>query len=110
MATESEILKQQRVERAKEALQRARDLRQSRRVMGVDGIHQFVKDVDGDWLNDWTDAIDTNSTQFSKIRIQFFLFNFFVYELTQIFVFMMVLNPNEQPNTNIANNLISTRS
>jgi len=27
--------------------------------MGVDGIRQFVKDVDGDWLNDWTDTTDT---------------------------------------------------
>ena len=56
MAIESGILKEQRIGRAREALQRARELRQSRRLMGVNGIRQFVKDVDGDWLNDWTET------------------------------------------------------
>lgn len=56
MAIKSEILKEQRIDRAREALQRARELRQSRRLMGVNGIRQFVKDVDGDWLNDWTET------------------------------------------------------
>lgn len=39
--------------KAKEALQRARALRKSRRVFGVDGINQLVDAVDGDWLEKW---------------------------------------------------------
>jgi hypothetical protein len=34
----------------------SRDLRRSRREAGVDGIRQFVKDVDGDWLENWSDT------------------------------------------------------
>ena len=27
--------------------------------MGIDAICQFVKDVDGDWLENWDDITDT---------------------------------------------------
>ncbi|GAA6615866.1 hypothetical protein [Scytonema sp. NUACC26] len=53
MSDRLETLKQQRISRARAALQRSRDLRNSRRTLGIDGIRQFVKDVDGDWLDDW---------------------------------------------------------
>jgi hypothetical protein len=41
--------------RLREALKRARSLRQSLRTNGVDGIYDHVEDVDGDWLENWTD-------------------------------------------------------
>lgn len=46
---------QQKVDKAKEALQRARALRESRKVFGVDGISQIVDDVEGDWLEKWSE-------------------------------------------------------
>ncbi len=47
---------EEKITRARVALQRSRELKRSRRAMGVDGIRQFVKDVDGDWLDNWTDT------------------------------------------------------
>ena len=44
----------QKISKAKEALQQARALRESRKVFGVDGISQFVDDVDDDWLEKWS--------------------------------------------------------
>lgn len=44
------------MQKAREALQRVRALRNSRRLMGVNGIHQFVSGVDGDWMNEWTEV------------------------------------------------------
>ena len=44
----------------KEALQRARDLRRAYRKYGVNAIYQFVSDVDGDWLENWS-CDDTDS-------------------------------------------------
>lgn len=52
----SNQLKEEKIARAREALQMSRDLRRSRRELGVDGIRQFVKDVDGDWLENWSDT------------------------------------------------------
>lgn len=52
----SNQLKEEKITRAREALQMSRDLRRSRRELGVDGIRQFVKDVDGDWLENWSDT------------------------------------------------------
>ncbi len=56
MSNQLEELKQQRISKARAALQRSRDLRNSRRNLGVDGIRQFVKDVDGDWWDDWAQS------------------------------------------------------
>lgn len=39
-----------KIERLKQTLERARLLCKSRREKGVDGIRDFVSDVDGDWL------------------------------------------------------------
>jgi len=44
----------------KEALQRARELRKARQLYGVNAIYQFVSDVDGDWLENWS-CDDTSS-------------------------------------------------
>ncbi|WP_017652637.1 hypothetical protein [Fortiea contorta] len=59
MATLSRGLEYPGISRARVALERARALRHSRRVHDVDGIRQFVKDVDGDWLDNWTDTTVT---------------------------------------------------
>ncbi len=53
MTTQTKEFCKQKVSKAKEALQRARALRESRKVFGVDGISKFVDDVDGDWLEKW---------------------------------------------------------
>lgn len=53
-----ELLKEQKISRARKALERARNLRLSRGAMGVNGICQHINDVDGDWLEDWTDTED----------------------------------------------------
>ncbi|WP_375514657.1 hypothetical protein [uncultured Nostoc sp.] len=58
MSYQVEIPKEQRIARAKEALESVRELRRAKKRMGVDAIYQFVKDVDGDWLENWTDASD----------------------------------------------------
>lgn len=55
MTTQTKEFCKQKVSKAKEALQRARALRESRKVFGVDGINQFVDDVDGDWLENWSE-------------------------------------------------------
>lgn len=45
-----EVLREQKISRARKALERARNLRRSRGAMGVNGICQHINDVDGDWL------------------------------------------------------------
>ncbi|KJH73097.1 hypothetical protein [Aliterella atlantica] len=55
MTAQTKELRKQKIAKAKEALQRARALRESRKVFGVDGISQFVEDVDGDWLEKWSE-------------------------------------------------------
>lgn len=55
MTAQTQELRKQKVAKAKEALQRARALRESRKVFGVDGISQLVDDVDGDWLEKWSE-------------------------------------------------------
>lgn len=66
MATPLRGLEDPGISRARESLERARALRHSRRVHGVDGIRQFVKDVDGDWLDNWTDATVTQNNYSSR--------------------------------------------
>jgi hypothetical protein len=56
MSGKSEVLREQRFVRASKALQRARSLRCTRRTIGIDGICQHIEDVDGDWLENWTDT------------------------------------------------------
>lgn len=59
MSVNLDLLREQKILRALEALQRARSLRHSRGTAGVDGICQHIEDVDGDWLENWTDTEDT---------------------------------------------------
>jgi len=46
---------QQKIVEAREALQRAKAIRRSRKEFGVDGIRHHVKDVDSDWLENWSE-------------------------------------------------------
>ncbi len=59
MSAKSEILREQKVVRAVKALQRARSLRNTRITIGVSGICEHIEDVDGDWLESWTDTPNT---------------------------------------------------
>ncbi len=55
MNNHKKTLHKHKVSKAKEALQRARASRKSRKVFWVDGISQLVDDVNGDWLKKWTE-------------------------------------------------------
>lgn len=55
MTAQLEILREKKIARAREALERARALRRTRRDFGVDGICQHIPDVDGDWVETWSD-------------------------------------------------------
>lgn len=48
------------IEAAKAALASVRALRKSRKIAGVDGICDHVKDVEGDWLENWFIEGDNN--------------------------------------------------
>ncbi|OKH44146.1 hypothetical protein NIES2101_28950 [Calothrix sp. HK-06] len=47
--------------------------------MGVDGIRQFVKDVDGDWLNNWTDTAQSENIPINCISLQILFLETFLY-------------------------------
>ncbi len=64
MSAKLQIIKEMKVERAKVALQKVRSLRQARSVNGVDGICQHIQNVDGDWLENWTEAENTPVSDF----------------------------------------------
>ncbi len=70
---------EQKITRARVALQRSRELKRSRRAMGVDGIRQFVKDVDGDWLDNWTDTAQSENIPISCTSLQILLIETFLY-------------------------------
>lgn len=83
MAYQVEIPKEQRVARARETLQSARELRRSKRNMGVDAIYQFVQDVDGEWLENWKDISDdeikAEKVKTSSVEIELLVFEFMLY-------------------------------
>jgi hypothetical protein len=72
-------LQEEKITRAREALQRSRELKRSRRAMGVDGIRQFVKDVDGDWLDNWTDTEQEENIPINSASLQVLLIETFLY-------------------------------
>lgn len=55
MTAQLEMLREKKLDRARKALERARALRRTRRDFGVDGICQHIADVDGDWIENWSD-------------------------------------------------------
>lgn len=56
VTTQQETLREKNISRAREALERARALRRARREFGVDGITRYIENVDGEWLEDWSDS------------------------------------------------------
>ena len=55
MTTYLETLREKKSLLAREALERARSLRRARKEFGIDRICHHIKDVDGDWLEKWSD-------------------------------------------------------
>jgi hypothetical protein len=49
----TKTVRTKRVIKAMASLSRARAITLSRKEFGVDGIRQYVKDVDSDWLKEW---------------------------------------------------------
>lgn len=59
MTARLEILKEKK-------LDRARVLRRTRRDLGVDGICQHISNVDGDWIENWSDEA---SLSMKEVRV-----------------------------------------
>ena len=55
MSANSEPVMSENVARARKAIKRVRSLRESILAKGIDGIYEYVEDVDRDWLENWTD-------------------------------------------------------
>lgn len=55
MSANSKPVISENVARVREALKRVRSLRESILAKGIDGIYDHVSDVDGNWLENWTD-------------------------------------------------------
>ncbi len=55
MSANIEPVISENVARAIEALERVRSLRESILAKGIDGVYDHFEDVDGDWLENWTD-------------------------------------------------------
>jgi hypothetical protein len=56
---QQKAIQEQAISTAREALQRVRALRNTRKLSGVDGICQHIENVEGDWLERWHDE-DSN--------------------------------------------------
>ncbi|MEH2293478.1 hypothetical protein [Nostoc sp.] len=114
MSYQVEIPKEQKVTRARVALESARELRRSKRLMGVDAIYQFVKDVDGEWLENWTDIsdaeINAERVKISSIKIELLVFEFRLY-VAMLYAFcVLVLNQMDSVNFAKAKNRDSITS
>ncbi|MDZ8071092.1 MAG: hypothetical protein RMY64_36650 [Nostoc sp. DedQUE08] len=53
MSLPMKTAREQKIDEVMQSLQRARDLVRSREEFGVDGIDNFVQNVEGDWLERW---------------------------------------------------------
>lgn len=62
MSTERESLCQDRLEKALEALEAARKMQHDWMTHGLDFVHLYIEDVDGDWLERWGDDEDALET------------------------------------------------
>lgn len=51
---------EKKTSKAMQALSRARALNRSRRDFGLDGIRHHVRDVDGDWLENWSEGVSVS--------------------------------------------------
>ncbi|KYC36233.1 hypothetical protein WA1_41640 [Scytonema hofmannii PCC 7110] len=60
------------------------------------GIRQFVKDVDGDWLDDWGDTIDTKNSCLSYINLETLILETFLYLSVLNLLFITVLTSSQE--------------
>jgi hypothetical protein len=61
MNIEQAILSQsEKVDRALETLKANRRYQQDQLTLGLDRVDRYVEDVEGDWLDDWTDEAGEN--------------------------------------------------
>lgn len=95
MSYQVEIPKEQRITRAREALESVRELRRAKKRLGVDAIYEFVKDIDGNWLENWTDTSDgevtTESVNIASVEMEFLVFEFRLYaSVLQLFCVSML--------------------
>jgi hypothetical protein len=57
MSLESVILnRSQKVESALDTLKANRKYRQDKRTHGVERVNLYIEDVEGDWLENWSDS------------------------------------------------------
>jgi hypothetical protein len=69
MNLEQAILSQKKVDRALETLRANRRYQQDKLTLGLDRVERYVEDVEGDWLDDWTDEAgeDENGDDISRV-------------------------------------------
>jgi hypothetical protein len=59
MNLEQAILSQnKKVDSALETLRANRRYQQDKLTLGLDRVEQYVEDVEGEWLDDWTDEVE----------------------------------------------------
>jgi hypothetical protein len=69
MNLEQAILSQKKVDRALETLRANRRYQQDKLTLGLDRVDRYVEDIEGDWLDDWTDEAgeDENGNDISRV-------------------------------------------
>jgi hypothetical protein len=70
MNLEQAILSQsKKVDSALETLRANRRYQQDKLTLGLDCVKRYVEDVEGDWLDDWTDEAgeDENGDDISRV-------------------------------------------
>jgi hypothetical protein len=70
MNLEQAILSQsKKVDSALETLRANRRYQQDKLTLGLDRVERYVEDVEGDWLDDWTDEAgeDENGDDISRV-------------------------------------------
>jgi hypothetical protein len=66
MNIEQAILSQsEKVDRVLETLKANRRYQQDQLTLGLDRVDRYVEDVEGDWLDDWTD--ETGENEVSRV-------------------------------------------
>jgi hypothetical protein len=70
MNLEQAILSQsKKVDSALETLRANRRYQQDKLTLGLDRVERYVEDIEGDWLDDWTDEAgdDENGDDISRV-------------------------------------------
>ncbi len=68
MNLEQVILSQsKKVDSALETLKANRRYQQDKLTLGLDRVEQYVEDIEGDWLDDWTDEAGADEKTNGKL-------------------------------------------